>query len=601
MRKHRQRSAGVLVAAVAALATTAGVPAASAAPAVALVDVVVQSTGDASAAASAVAAAGGTVTVRLPIVDGVGARVPADALDELAAVPGVLAVTEDSQVTTASTTSATSPTATVKQAFVQSTGAARLHSRGVLGTHRRGTPTRVALIDTGVDTEASTTGDLAGRVVPVKDPHNPSGPQVACVDLSGEASCDDHYGHGTFMAGLIAGNGAASGGRFSGTAPAAEIVSVKIAGRTGASDVTKVLAGIQWVVSFRERYDIGVLNLSLGTNSRTDPRVDPLNRAVQRAWDSGIVVVAAAGNGGRPEAGQPWTVNKPADDPLVLTVGATDDQETPGTSDDTVPRFSSRGGPGLAKPDVVAPGAHLVSLRASGSTLDGVGTKLDATYRRGSGTSMSAAVVSGTVALLREARPTWTPDQVKHALKATARKVALDDPYAIGSGLPDVAAATTANLTGAVQPRRAPGQLGSLDSSRGDLVVLAARCSDGSVLTLVQQLRCTFQSLLGDVTAQGLAFDGHDWTGHDWTETTWYASQWTGHDWTGHDWTGHDWTGHDWTGHDWTGHDWTGHDWTGSEWTTAEGTTASDAEVYGSNDPAHDSLVPGSLLYGSAG
>ena len=105
------------------------------------------------------------------------------------------------------------------------------------------------------------------------------------------------------MAGLIAGNGTASGGRYAGTAPGAEIVSIKIAGRSGASDVTKVLAAVQWAVSFRDRYDIGVLNLSLGSNSRTDPRVDPLNRAVQRAWDSGIVVVAAAGNSGAPEAG----------------------------------------------------------------------------------------------------------------------------------------------------------------------------------------------------------------------------------------------------------------------------------------------------------
>jgi serine protease AprX len=605
VRTSERGSAGVLAVVAAALVTTAAVPAASAAPAVGLVDVVVQSTGDLSAATTAVASAGGTVTVELPIVDGVGARVPADALDELAAASGVLAVTADSPVTPASTASLSASTASVKQAFVQSTGAAKLHSRGVLGTHRPGTPTRVALIDTGVDTEASTTGDLAGRVVPVKDPSDPSGPQVACVDLSGEASCDDHYGHGTFMAGLVAGNGAASGGRFSGTAPGAEIVSVKIAGRTGASDVTKVLAGIQWVVSFRERYDIGVLNLSLGTNSRTDPRVDPLNRAVQRAWNSGIVVVAAAGNSGRPEAGQPWTVTKPADDPLVLTVGATDDRETPGTSDDSVPRFSSRGGPGLAKPDVVAPGAHVVSLRAHGSTLDGVGTKLDATYRRGSGTSMSAAVVSGTVALLREARPTWTPDQVKRALTTTARKVALDDPYAIGSGLPDVAAATTADLTGAAQPRRTPGQLGSLDGSRGGLVVLGRTCgSSGSLVGPLPSLgtpSCAVRALHGDLTAQVAAFSGNDWTGNDWTEAAWYASQWTGNDWTGNDWTGNDWTGNDWTGNDWTGNDWTGNDWTGNDWTGTDGTPASDEdERYGSNAPADDSLVPGSLLYGSA-
>ena len=601
MRDH-QRSVPVRLAVAAVLAATTVLPGVSAAATpvhaggAAYADVVVQATGDRARAVEAVEAAGGIVTVDLPIVDGVAARVPAGVLDDLARAPGILAVTPNSSVSAAGLATAEGPQPeTVKQAFLQSTGAAALHARGVVGTHRPGTPTRVALVDTGVDTQAATTGDLAGRVVPVRDPSDPSGRQVACVDFSGERSCDDDYGHGTFMAGLIAGNGAASRGRFSGAAPGAEIVSIKIAGRTGASDVTRVLAAVQWAVSFRQRYDIGVLNLSLGSNSRTDPRVDPLNRAVQRAWNSGIVVVAAAGNSGAPEAGQPWTVTKPADDPLVLTVGAIDDRETPGTSDDRVPRFSSRGGPRLAKPDVVAPGAHLVSLRAVGSTLDGVGTKLDGTYRRGSGTSMSAAVVSGAAALLREVRPTWSPDQVKHALRGTARPVALDDPYAIGRGLPQVDAAISADLTGATQQRSTPAPLGSLDGSRADLVVLGADCRSttllGSLLSVVQQPSCVLGPLLGEVTGQGLAFDGHDWTGHDWTEASWYASQWTGHDWTGHD----------WTGQDWTGHDWTGSDWTGSDWTSADGSTASDEqEQYGSDDPADDSLVPGSLLYGSA-
>ena len=577
-----------------------------------LVEVVVQSTGDRAAAARAVADVGGTVTVDLPIVDGVAARVPAGSADAIASAPGVLAVTPNAAVAPAGLALAGgTSTGTSGQAFLHSTGAARLHARGVVGTHRSGTPTRVALIDTGVDTEAATSGDLAGRVVPVKDPRSTSARgQVACVDFSSEHSCDDDYGHGTFMAGLIAGNGAASGGRFAGSAPGAEIVSVKIAGRTGASDVTKVLAAVQWVVSFRARYDIGVLNLSLGTNSRTDPRVDPLNRAVQRAWDSGIVVVAAAGNSGVPQPGRAWTVTKPADDPLVLTVGAIDDRETPGTGDDRVPRFSSRGGPGLAKPDVVTPGAHLVSLRAVGSTMDGVGTKLDGTYRRGSGTSMSAAVMSGAVALLRESRPAWTPDQVKHAVRASARPVALDDPYAVGRGLPQVVDALSADLSGATQQRTSPARLGQLDASRGGLVVLGTSCPrqplPGSLLTVVQSPTCVLGQVVAQVTAQGTTFDGDDWTGNDWTEATWYAGQWagndwTGNDWTGNDWTGNDWTGNDWTGNDWTGNDWTGNDWTGNDWTEADGSVGSDGSAeYGSNAPGDDSLVRGSLLYGSA-
>src|SRR5207245_1877202 len=128
-------------------------------------------------------------------------------------------------------------------------------------------------------------------------------------------------------------------------------------------------AAIQWVVSFKDRYGIKVLNLSLGTDSTQTYRTDPLNYAVERAWDSGIVVVVSASNRGP----GPATISKPGDDPLVITVGAVDDRGTPGLGDDELPNFSSHGptaADGLAKPDLVAPGGHIVSLRAPGSAID---------------------------------------------------------------------------------------------------------------------------------------------------------------------------------------------------------------------------------------
>jgi serine protease AprX len=158
------------------------------------------------------------------------------------------------------------------------------------------------------------------------------------------------------MAGLVAGNGASGAGGATGTAPEARVLSVKVAGADGAADVSTVLAGLQWVVSFRERYGIDVLNLSLGTDSTQSWQDDPLNYAVERAWDAGIVVVVAAANTGP----APGTIAKPGDDPWVVTVGAVDGQGTPGVGDDRVPDFSSRGPTrdGVAKPDVVAPGAR---------------------------------------------------------------------------------------------------------------------------------------------------------------------------------------------------------------------------------------------------
>ncbi len=260
----------------------------------------------------------------------------------------------------------------------------------------------MAVLDTGV----ANVPDLAGRLVQVRN--DLTGQTAPCKNLSGELDCNDRYGHGTFIAGLVAGNGASSGGKWKGVAPEASVLSVKAAGADGAADVSNILAAIQWVVSFKDRYNIRVLNLSLGTDSTQDWRVDPLNYAVERAWAAGMTVVVAASNKG-PGAG---TITKPADDPWVVTVGATDDRGTAGLGDDQLPDFSGRGptAHGLAKPDVAAPGAHVISLRAPGSTID---TQfpwyVDGSYRRGSGTSMATGVVSGAVALMLQANPGLHP------------------------------------------------------------------------------------------------------------------------------------------------------------------------------------------------
>ena len=256
----------------------------------------------------------------------------------------------------------------------------------------------MALVDTGV----ADVPQLRERIVPVG--------AAACENLSAEPDCGDGYGHGTFMAGLVGS-----------VAPGAGILSVKIAGRDGSADVSNVLGAIQWVVSNAGRYKINVLNLSLGTDSTQDWRTDPLNYAVERAWAAGITVVTAASNRG-PGAG---TVTKPGDDPWVLTVGAVDDRGTSGLGDDLLPAFSSRGptrSGQVAKPDLAAPGAHLVSLRSPGSEVEHAHPGGKGPLRRGSGTSMAAAVVSGVAALVMDAWPSWPPDRVKYALTATASR-----------------------------------------------------------------------------------------------------------------------------------------------------------------------------------
>lgn len=533
-------------------------PTASSAPADATARVIVQAHDQASAAA-AVRDAGGTITLDLPIVDGFAATVPAAALDALAQHTSIRQITADETVSVAETTSTTNET-TLNHVLVREIGADQLHAAGI-----NGTGVGVAVIDTGI----TAAEDLRGRIKPVADPHQPVASwrtTVDCVDLSGEGTCADTYGHGTFMGGLIAGDGRASAGKYTGVAPGAHLVSIKIGGRDGSADVSKLLAAIQWTVSFKDDHNIRVLNLSLGTNSTASPQTDPLNYAVQRAWRSGLVVVVAASNRGPAAA----TISKPADDPLVITVGAIDDRESPATSDDRIPSFSGRGptAHGLAKPDIVAPGGRVVSLRAPGSLIDESAPALNNNYRRGSGTSMSAAVVSGAAALLVQAHPDWTPDRIKYALLSTATKVADSDPLLVGRGLVYLPAANTAGpgLANTDVTLLSDGS-GSLDASRGDVRVAQTCPLTGGTC-----------SPSGNETANGTTFDADAYTGTEWTGQSWYSSPWVNP------------LGQSWYSSTWLGQSWYGQSWYGSSW-------------YGNSDDSisYGTPVPGSAWYGAWG
>ena len=210
-----------------------------------------------------------------------------------------------------------------------------------------GSGVTVAVIDTGV-TRAP---ELDDRV-------------LARVDLTPEADGYDRYGHGTHMIGIVAGNGDDAAGDWRGVAPGVDVVSVKVAGWNGATDVSAVIAGMEWVAAHREQYGIRVVSLSFGTDSSQKYLEDPLDHAVERLWEAGILVVAAAGNRGAGGS----KIDKPADDPFVLTVGAADLRGTVDGADDDVAPFSSCGptGDGVAKPDLVAPGVNIVSSRAPG-------------------------------------------------------------------------------------------------------------------------------------------------------------------------------------------------------------------------------------------
>jgi serine protease AprX len=513
---------------------------------------------DAASARAAVASVGGQVTRGLPIVDSVAARVERRDLAALIRLPRVWSVTPDERVGFLGSGDASGTTHRI-QKVVRSDG---LWREGITGAG-----VNVAVLDTGVYAKHP---DLQGRVVHCEDFSH---------EATGQARCADTFGHGTFMAGLIAGDGTSSNGKYVGAAPDAGLVSVKVAGYDGAADVSNVLAGIQWVVAHRSTYGIRVLNLSLGTDSAQDYRLSPLDYAVEKAWKAGIVVVVSAGNTG-PRAS---TVMKPGDDPYVITVGASNDEGSTSISDDMVPIFSGRGptrSNGFAKPDIVSPGVHTISLRSPGSAIDqkfGAMARVDDGYFRGTGTSMSTATVSGIVAQILQRNPSLTPDQVKYRLTDTARAIAESDPTATGRGIVDAyAAATSASTASANQNIQPSSGLGAIDRDRGNTGVQLLTPA-GSVTLTGEFVAQTDPAKVSIANPSGLVpyvaadyattgWDGSSWQGSSWQGSSWQAGTWAGSSWQGSSWQATVWNGSSWQGSSWQNATWEGSSWQGSSW-----------------------------------
>lgn len=266
-----------------------------------------------------------------------------------------------------------------------------------------GTGVGVAVLDTGVYPHSDLTTPV-NRIVAFKD-----------FVLSKKSPYDDN-GHGTHVAGAIAGNGRMSGGKYTGTAPQANIIALKVLDKDGAGPISNIIEALQWCIDNRKKYNIRVINISLGSAATESYREDPLCRAVGKAWNAGIVVCAAAGNDG-PKTG---TINTPGTHPRIITVGAVDDKKTITVEDDVPAEFSSRGPTvdNLPKPDVAAPGVEIVSLRSPRSQLDRSNRefRVGRDYFRLSGTSMATPVCAGVTADIIQANPALNPDQVKEIL-----------------------------------------------------------------------------------------------------------------------------------------------------------------------------------------
>jgi len=276
----------------------------------------------------------------------------------------------------------------------------------------------VALIDSGINLKIEANG-LKKRV-------------LATFDFTGGDGLD-RYGHGTHVAGIIAGQpGRTSDTRqYSGVAPGAFLVNLRVLGDDGSGSASDVIEAIDWAIDHKDDYNIRVINLSLGAPVLQPYRDDPLCEAVERAVRAGVTVVAAAGNFGKLADGRAvWGgIISPGNSPWAITVGALDTHGTPERSDDTVASYSSRGPTRydlVLKPDLVAPGSHIVSTEAVGSVLSTtypdhhVAGNGPNAYLQLSGTSMAAGVVSGAVALVLGHRSTLSPRNTKVALQLTS-------------------------------------------------------------------------------------------------------------------------------------------------------------------------------------
>ena len=316
--------------------------------------------------------------------------------------------------------------------------------------------------------------------------------------VTGDSSPVDTFGHGTHVAGIIAGSGAwaslVTSAYKGGIAPRASLVNVRVLGADGTGYTSDVIAGIDWVIANRARFNIRVLNLSIGHPVVEPAATDPLCEAVDRAVAAGLVVVTSAGNAGRAPNGAPELggITSPGNSPLALTVGALNTWGTVARSDDSVADYSSRGPTKYdlaVKPDVAAPGTRIVSLDADGTFLSSRYPFLHVAgggsngYMQLSGTSMAAPMVSGAAALLIQGAPSLTPAQVKLALQSGATYMSDGGLMGAGAGSVDIWASrkVTANglsaLTGAVVETVLPSSSGASfwDSGR-----LSSRIYDGT-------------------------------------------------------------------------------------------------------------------------
>jgi serine protease AprX len=439
----------------------------------------------------------------------------------LALAPGVAYVHEDATVAARRTSSSAPawPPGRLSSLYPQETHANNVWSAG------QGAGITVAVLDSGVNA----TPDLANRL-------------VASANFADPRTTNDPGGHGTHVAGIVAGNGTVSAGEYIGIAPSARIADVRVLDAQGRGRLSSVIRGIEWVLGHRTALNIRIANLSFGAPPPPSGsyRTDPLSAAIEIAWRRGVAVVVAAGNTG-PAQG---TVQSPGIHPMAITVGATDDQGSLTLADDGLAWFSSWGTPvdGGPRPDLVAPGRKLVSSRVVGSTLDGLlpghvtPAANGASMFRLTGTSQATGVVSGAAALVLGRTPGLKPSELKAILTGTTQTYgpggapALPSPTADGSGLLNVQAAYWSGPRGSANPGVRPSDAVArtlYPALYGQPLVWRDPTYLGILWNTITWANIAWDNIAWDNIAwDNIAWDNIAWDNIAWDQTSWDNIAW---------------------------------------------------------------------------
>jgi serine protease AprX len=540
------------------------------------VDVIVTETNPVSDLAEAiVSSAGGVITSHLDLIGGFSATVPELALATLASDPSIASVTPDGSVTL--TEAGWSDAADLGNLNPKDFGGSLFRITEITKVRDfwskgfTGAGVDVALIDSGVS--------------PVVGLHDPgklvNGPDLSFESQNTEFRHLDTYGHGTHMAGIIAGRDVVAADyntvvadHFVGIAPDARIVNVKVGNHDGTVDVSQVIAGIDWVVQHKNDngLNIRVLNLSFGTDSSQSHLLDPLSHAVEQAWKAGIVVVVAAGNDGNADP-----LRNPATNPYVIAVGSAEGMKADSASMEIVSDFSNCGVTGGRTVDLVTRGRSVLSLRTPGSMADTENPQARVAGRLflGSGTSQAAAVVSGLAALLVDQHPGLSPDQVKSMLTTGNLSVKKSSKQCQGAG--GAILQLKESIPTFTQVHVPSTGLGSLEAARGtDHLEAHGVVLEGEQDVFGQPWNA---EVWAPASAAGTSWSGGTWNGTSWSGTSWSGLSWSGTSWSGLSWSGTSWSGTSWSDMAWSGTSWSGTSWSGTSWsgTSWSGTSWSSA------------------------